>query len=131
MKRLTDERGMLLALTLMTISVMMVLLASIAPLSIGSYRLTKTMTTDRVRGLNLCQIGYSEAQDMMFNDRTSDLSPAGSFTDPAYDPDPVYMDVDDFSFSSSLQSGSDVKIDIGPDTAGGRTIMTTSINPNE
>lgn len=129
MSPLTNENGVILALTILTISVMMMLMASMVPLGIGNYHIAKSMTIDSVQGL--CDIGFAEAQDMIYHDRTTDLSPAGSFTDANYDPDPVYMDIDDFSFSSSLQSGSDVIIDIGAATTGGRTIVTTSINQNE
>ncbi len=119
MNALTNQNGIILALTILTISVMM---------GIGNYHIAKSMTVDRVEGFQLCDIGFAEAQDMIFQNRTSDLSPAGSFLDANYDPDPVYMDIDDFSFSSSLQDGSDVKIDIGADAGNGRTIVTTSID---
>ena len=128
MNALTNQNGIILALTILTISVMMVLMASMVPLGIGNYHIAKSMTVDRVEGFQLCDIGFAEAQDMIFQNRTSDLSPAGSFLDANYDPDPVYMDIDDFSFSSSLQDGSDVKIDIGADAGNGRTIVTTSID---
>ena len=124
---LRSERGVLLAMTIVTIAVMMTLMSSLAIFGTGSMGLINSGFNNDFVEKERARVGITDADARVSADYTVGLAPVGSFTDTSYDPDPYYMDIDDFSYSDTRQSGSDVLVDIGPEVSGRRDIASTGL----
>lgn len=123
MRQLRSERGMILAIAVVNIMVMMSLMVTWVSWFGGSNKLVQDATLTDVETFNLAMIGVTEAKWRIKNNYTIGMQPQGpDFTMDAWDPLPLYMDIDGFTFSNVKRPVDDLYFDIGPKLNGERAV---------
>ena len=107
------------------ITVVLALIAGFsANLAYNQRRLRDAASGKRIKIYYCAQAGLVVAMWQIRHNVTGGLTPAGSFTDPAYDPAPYSWDV-------AKEGWNDVTVDIGPVTnlaTGQRLIVSTGLD---
>ena len=112
---------------MLVIMMMMIYLSTTLPYYIYGYK--KIQTVMDQPEFQKCRIGYSEGRRRIRTNTTTDMTPVGQdFTSAGWNPDPLYMDIDNFTFSGVEREGvDDVIIDIGPEVGGWRAMSLTAL----
>ncbi len=121
---LQKNEGAALIIVILIIIMLTLIGGFMLNLGYNQRRLLASSSARHIRNYYAAQAGVVDANSRIRTNYTAGLTPAGDFTDPAYDPQPYMIDLN----GDGIQ---DVSVDIGPVTdvtTGARQINSTGLD---
>lgn len=116
-----NQNGVALTIVVIVLIIMGILSAYAMNLGYNQRRMQEQASGRRIKIYYRAQAGAVNAMWRIRSDVAGDLTPAGTFTNAAYNPNTYLMDIDGDGVN-------DTSVDIGPLVGGQRAILSTGLD---